>query len=205
LTSDTIYVLVTFVPAAATLATATRFATLVEALCGAVVIGLHTGLSGPLVIRLWQRLTEIAARFAALGARPLNPRATPNHPPLRQPPVLQPPVPQPRPDPRYKTRRLPTAEAWLLRLLPEAEPYAEQVQAMLALPEFQALLQARPSLTRLLRPLCRMLGIEPPADPPPPEPAAPTPNATSYAQPERTQGTRSASANAPTGPDRKSA
>jgi hypothetical protein len=163
LTFGNVYVLVPFVSTQA--APATRFAAVIDALCTVVVFGLGAGLPGPLVIRLWERLTKISARFTALGKRPIKPRAIPNDPPLREPQLAE-----PQPDPRYKTLCLPKAEAWLLRLLPEAEPFAAQLQAMLAQPDMQALLQAKPSLIRLIRPLCRMLGVQPPAEPRPPRP-----------------------------------
>ena len=162
MTTHNIYVLVPFVPRQAILAAATRLATMVEALCAVVVLGLHSGLPGPLIVRLWDRLTRLANRFNAIAARPIKPRATPN--PI---PATPKPPAETCHDPRFKTRRLPTADAWLLKLLPEAEPFVSQLQAMLDDPAIAALLQAKPSLIRLLRPICRMLGVQPPLDPEP--------------------------------------
>ena len=117
LTFANVYVLVSFVSALAS--PATRFAVIIDALCAVVVTGLGTGFPGPLVIRLWERLTKLSVRFTALGKRPITPRAIPNDPPLRQ---LQPVRrAEPPSDPRYKTlcRK---AEAWRLRLLPSSDP-----------------------------------------------------------------------------------
>jgi hypothetical protein len=146
---------------------------MVEALCSVVVLGLHTGLPGPLIVHLWERLTRLANRFNAIAARPIKPRETAN-------PIPAPPKPPAETchDPRFKTRRLPTANGWLLKLLPEADTFVSQLQAMLADPEIAALLKAKPSLIRLLRPICRMLGVQPPLDPesklaPPSPPARP--------------------------------
>lgn len=59
------------------------------------------------------------------------------------------------------TGRLPIGFGWLLPLVPgEAACFAGQVRAMLAEPEMVALLRAAPQARRVLRPLCRMLGIE---------------------------------------------
>ena len=43
----------------------------------------------------------------------------------------------------------------------EAAGYGSQLAALLAEPELQALLLAAPAAGRILRPLCRMLGVEP--------------------------------------------
>ena len=57
---------------------------------------------------------------------------------------------------------LPRSFGWLLPLVPtEAACRATQLRAVLAEPEMVALIAAAPQATRLLRPLCRMLGLEP--------------------------------------------
>ena len=56
--------------------------------------------------------------------------------------------------------RLPAQRAWLVRALGwEAAGYGSQLQALLAEPEMQALLLQVPAAGRILRPLCRMLGV----------------------------------------------
>ena len=63
---------------------------------------------------------------------------------------------------RVVRRRLPLRRAWLVRALGwEVAGYGSQLQALLAEPEMVALLTAAPGVGRLLRPLCRMLGVEP--------------------------------------------
>ena len=58
--------------------------------------------------------------------------------------------------------RLPSRRGWLVRTLGyEAAGYGCQLEALLAEPELQALLVAVPSAGRILRPLCRMLGVAP--------------------------------------------
>lgn len=57
--------------------------------------------------------------------------------------------------------RLPQGFGWLLPLVPcEAACFAGQIRTMLAEPDMAALIAAAPQARRVLRPLCRMLGIE---------------------------------------------
>ena len=57
--------------------------------------------------------------------------------------------------------RLPVGFGWLLALVPqEAAGFAGQVRTLLAEPEMVALLAASPQARRVLKPLCRMLGVE---------------------------------------------
>ena len=60
--------------------------------------------------------------------------------------------------------RLPARRAWLVRALGwEAAGYGCQLEALLAEPEMQAVLARLPAAGRILRPLCRMLGMTVPA------------------------------------------
>ena len=54
---------------------------------------------------------------------------------------------------------LPRGAHWLLRLIPGAAASRSQREALLREPEMEALLAADPRLVRILRPLCRMLGV----------------------------------------------
>ena len=64
--------------------------------------------------------------------------------------------------PRATGVRLPSGRGWLVRALGwEAAGYGSQLAALLAEPELQALLTTVPAAGRILRPLCRMLGVEP--------------------------------------------
>jgi hypothetical protein len=54
---------------------------------------------------------------------------------------------------------LPTTPAWLLVAMREAAPFAAGLESMLSEAECAAFLEAVPQARRLLRPLCRMLGV----------------------------------------------
>jgi hypothetical protein len=63
---------------------------------------------------------------------------------------------------------IPTTPAWLIAALRhEAAAYASQLAHLLAEPGISELLDAAPAAKRLLRPLCRMLGISDTPDTPP--------------------------------------
>ena len=58
--------------------------------------------------------------------------------------------------------RLPGGRGWLVRALGwEVVAFGSQLEALIAEPEMQALLARVPAAGRLLRPLCRMLGVSP--------------------------------------------
>ncbi len=123
------------------------------------------------ILPLWARLTRAARRFERLMAR-LTEGKTPR--PSRPGHSGPPPTP------------LPTAHGWLVvALRHEAAAYACQLEAFLAEPQTAALIAHSPQAGRILRPLCRMLGLpqgaathQPPAIPPtPPEPPTPPPAA----------------------------
>ncbi|MCC6717314.1 MAG: hypothetical protein IT555_05475 [Acetobacteraceae bacterium] len=61
------------------------------------------------------------------------------------------------------TPRLPTARAWLVVTVGyQAANHASQLEHFLARPDLQPLLREAPQAGRLLRPLCRLLGLAPP-------------------------------------------
>jgi len=141
-------------------------------------------LSGTLLILLWSRLHDVSWRLAALAARAAAGRALTRRPrslhvaPLT-PAHRAPPAPFPR---------LPYKFAWLVRLVPEAACYGGQLRHLLSEPEMAALLAASPQARRLLRPLCRMLAVDPPhaapqAKPPPPDRPDPSASDTAPAPP----------------------
>jgi hypothetical protein len=153
--------------AAAPPAPAVRFALLIEGLCRAVAARSAGGaLGGALIILIWGRLRRMAARLSRLAARvhEFPPPAPASHRSGRSGP---PPA------------RLPKSFGWLVRLVPQAAASAAQLQHLLADPEFAALAAAAPQAGRILRPLCRMLGIRPPPGPltPPPLTRRPRPRA----------------------------
>ncbi len=121
------------------------------------------GGAAPLLMLLWTRLLRLSGRFARLAARVAAGTASPRRPasPRRAAGRSRPPY-----------RRLPRGFAWLPRQVPEAAAYGSQLRHLLADPEMAALIAAAPQAGRLLRPLCRTLGIRPPPGPLSP-PAAP--------------------------------
>jgi len=89
-----------------------------------------------------------------------------------------------RPRTPSATPRLPARRAWLLRDVQPAANFGTQLQHILTHPDFPAFLAAAPQAGRILRPLCRMLGADPPEilrlpppplKPPPAKPPARTP------------------------------
>jgi hypothetical protein len=158
-------------------APADRFARLIEGLCQAIAArGAASGLAVPLMVLIWSRLRRMAARFARLADRvragTLPRRAA------RRSGKSGPPPP-----------RLPGNFAWLVRLVPQAAAGGSQLRHLLADPEMAELLAAAPQMGRILRPLCRMLGVRPPPGPlaPPPRPRAP-PSQPAGPSPDLTQG-----------------
>ena len=126
-------------------------------------------------LRVWPYLHRLAHRFTALAARVqagkvvVVARATSR-------PRAAPEMPCPRPP------GLPQGFAWLIRLAPGTVSLRGQVCHLLGDPELASLLAAAPQAGRILRPLCRMLGIEagpdfpqalfgPPEPPPTPDPS----------------------------------
>jgi hypothetical protein len=132
-----------------------RLALLVEQLCRAIAArGPASGLAQPLLVLAWAWLRRTTMRFARLAERLRTGRLGTPRP--RRRPATGPRPQSPRP------KRLPRAAAWLARLVPEARCSAAQLQHLLEGPEMAALIAAAPQAGRLLRPLCRMLGVDHP-------------------------------------------
>ena len=149
----------------------------------------------PLGLRLHQRLGRMMQEFAALFAHLTEFGAdAPPRPPRRKPaprpdvaaspaPDAPPDTPQTRPQgtswvpaaarPESPPRppRLPGNVGWLTGLSPAAAAGASQLRHLLMDPEVLDLLRASPALVRMLRPLCRMLGVDLPVEFLPPKPA----------------------------------
>jgi hypothetical protein len=71
---------------------------------------------------------------------------------------------------------LPRRFGWLPQRVPETAIFANQLQQLLADPEIAALLAQCPQAGKILRPICRMLGVQPIPQilrPPAPNPAPP--------------------------------
>ena len=146
----------------------------------------------PVLLLAWGRLRRMAVRFTRLAAqagagalpkpRPAKPRPAkprPGRPRPAAPQLLDcqgPAAGRAQPPPPVRLR-LPSGRYWLIRLVPEANGLASQLQRLLADPELAALLEAAPQAGRILRPLCRMLAIRPapPLAPPPKSASKPQP------------------------------
>jgi hypothetical protein len=139
--------------------------------------------------RLWRIKKRIAGLLARIEAGTLRP-PRPYQPKERQPR----PEEAPRPRPKPAGPRLPSTRGWMYRLLPARESEASAVAVasgmlarLLQSEEVAPLIGRHPSLAAALRPLCRMLGVDPSllppprprpprprrAAPPPPDPAPP--------------------------------
>ncbi len=149
-------------------APADRFALIIDGLCRAVAAHAHrNALARPLLVLLFCRLRRMVVRLAGLAVRMRNGTL----PARRRPGAGSPRPASPRPASVPPPPRLPRGFAWVPRLVPEANGYASQLRHLLAEPEMAALLAAAPQAGRILRPLCRMLGIRPPPGLPGPRPA----------------------------------
>ncbi|HEX3347032.1 MAG TPA: hypothetical protein VHS58_02890 [Acetobacteraceae bacterium] len=145
-----------------------RFAWIMRALREAVAAR-HRFIPQPLLFLIHARLGGIAQRFASIAAKV---QAGTLRPPRVRPALRQ---PSPRqPSPRKPYERLPRRFAWLSPLVPgDAVGLGLNLVQLLGEPGMQALLKAAPQLTRILRPLCRMLAAEPTPDLLPPLPPRP--------------------------------
>ncbi len=103
-----------------------------------------------MIVPLWTWLGRAGRRFERAVLRPV---------------VMGPPV---APVVRVRAKqvraaggvRLPSRRGWLVRALGwEVAGYGSQLEALLAEPGMQALLEQVPAASRILRPVCRMLGL----------------------------------------------
>lgn len=105
--------------------------------------------------RLWTRLGRISTRIHTLYAH-WRAGTLPKPPALRPPSVLRARKPRPA------TPRLPTRHAWVVAAIGyQAAGRSAQLNTLTADPAFTAFITAVPRAARLLRPLCRILGIAP--------------------------------------------
>jgi hypothetical protein len=125
---------------------------------GIAVVAARYRALAPLLVLVWCRLRRTVARLDRLAARwqqgRLSPRPGGTH--SRQPPQLH-------PADAGRPRRTPQGHAWLIRLHQPLAQFAPRIQRLLDDPEVIALCAATPQAGRLLRPLCRMFAIAPPA------------------------------------------
>jgi hypothetical protein len=103
-----------------------------------------------LLVAVWGRIGRISARLERLIA--LWRAGKLPKPPMARSPVARAQTSKPR-------SVLPTTPAWLLVAVREAAPFGARLETMLSEAECEAFLEAAPQARRLLRPLCRMLGV----------------------------------------------
>jgi hypothetical protein len=143
--------------------------------CAAILRGLHallvfkghgSFLGLVLLRRLSGRVRDAAARIAALGAQVAAGTLT-LRPPRERPRVPGTAAPAARPatpaTPAAAPLRLPGGFGWLLRQAPGVVAARSQLSHLLHQPDMAALIAAAPPVAEQLRPICRMLGLNPPA------------------------------------------
>lgn len=134
---------------------ADRFAAIIALLCRAVADHgpKQTG-TASMLVQAWTRLRRLCARFTALAAAVEAGRFA--APRLRRKAR--------RPGAPSSAVRLPSRFGWLLDLAQHVDTRIArtQVEHWLADPAVTALVETAPQSGRILRPLCRMLAIEPP-------------------------------------------
>jgi len=135
---------------------AQAFSLVVSGLCAVVADrSARVPLLAPLLVLVHHRLARMIHRLDAI-ARHVEARI------LRMPrlrPAARVPSPQ---APCAQRPYIPTGRFSLILLAQRTAQYTGQVQAFLATPETRALVAAAPQAGRVLRPLCRMLGLTPP-------------------------------------------
>jgi hypothetical protein len=126
-------------------------------------------LPGPVWSLLWFRLHRLANRIATLHhrwqtntlpkprIRPKTPKKSPARPPAQIPTFPMPGVPL-TDAPKY----LPRAQGWVIKRIPEAAEPAAHLHHLLQQPDTQNFVAEAPQAARLLRPLCRALGVDQP-------------------------------------------
>ena len=158
---------------------ADRFAWLFAGLCKTIgVEACRRGMEAALAWAVWNRVRVLGERLVALAERVRSGRV------VRRTPRPRTPHPGPPPQGGREKRAtviLPRAFGWVVRALPETMQFAGVLALMLRDAETVALVAKAPEAGRMLRPLCRLLGVQAPdylrrggvVDAPPPQEAAP--------------------------------
>jgi len=146
----------------------------------------HDRVRGPLFRHVWSRAAAAVIRFetlyAAWQAGTLRP------PRIRAPrPTQATPPDAEAPAPARLRHRLPRRRGWLAATHFNMRNVASQLAHMLDRPDLADFIQAAPQLRRVLRPICHMLGIDPPSPwrLPPRPPRPPSPPSPPRARPAR--------------------
>jgi len=158
------------------------FAQIIDAICRAIAArAAKDAARGALLVLLWSRLRRLAKRLARVADRV----AAGTLDTLRQHAVAGEAI---RPTRGRTPAPWPRGLCGLARLAPEAACYGSQLRALLARPEVAALLAATPRLGRYVRPLCRLLGVDPAPPPPQRQTRAEAPAATDAPAPRSLAG-----------------
>ena len=160
----------------ASLSLTDRFAYFIEGLLKDVAAeGPRGRVAVPMIVLLWARLRRMTVRFASVMAR-FRAGTLPAAGGARRRLARVRPASAPRP------ADLPRHFAWVIQVIPGAACWRAAIEQMLDDPELAAVIAGAPQMRRILRPLCRMLGIEPvpalalprrPRPPPAPRPVDP--------------------------------
>jgi hypothetical protein len=140
---------------------------MLQALCRIVAAeGRRLHMPRPLIVLAWNRVARLANRFLSLVHRlndgKLSPVGTARRPASRHPPTA----------PSWRTRHV----AWLLRMMrTEVVACAGALEYYLSWPEMAELIREAPQAVRILRPLCRILGVKIPPELRLPRRAVPAP------------------------------
>jgi hypothetical protein len=152
---------------------AERFASIVTGMRKAAAdCHVARGVSGPLILLIWNYLGRILNQFAAIAAKVrAGTLPAPRKPRTRAPlAAAEPPLPR-KPG---KPSLLPRGHLWMIKLFGwHVGNHACLLETLLKDPDMAALIAAAPQLGRLLRPLCRALGRDPGAAALPPRPPSP--------------------------------
>jgi hypothetical protein len=142
---------------------ADRINALVDEICRVLIKHARSCFIGDaLLLLLWNRITRLARRFASVAGRVRSGKlAEPAPAQSREAAVTEEAAPErPRVAP---AERLSRRFGWLVHMLPEAGRFGADLCSMLQRVEMEELIFASPQVGRILRPLCRMLGVEPTA------------------------------------------
>jgi hypothetical protein len=142
---------------------AERFTAIIEELCRALTKHARTRfISEPMLLLIWNRIMRLARHLASLAERVRTGRLSDPAPARSRgasPPSAGAPE-QPYVDP---SEVLPRHFRWLVNMIPETEAVGVDLCWLLQRLEMEELIFAAPQVGRILRPLCRMLGVEPTA------------------------------------------
>ena len=118
-------------------------------------LGNLRGPQADFVVQVCMRLQRLRLRFGSLMEKFQSGT-------LPKPQALRPHAPRPA-KPRNQAHRLPTRFAWLPQWIQITTYPRGDIESLLENAEVKALIAATPQAGRILRPICHMLGIAPPA------------------------------------------